>query len=675
MVERQVPNMDIEEKLVSFLRSKYYSEMIKSSSAGKNYIVIDFSDLDTFDPGVADQLLENPRDVMKKFDEAVSDIDLPEKMEIRIRNIPQSHTIRIRNLRSKHLGKLISIEGIVKSASEVKPQVEKAYFKCPDCGTIMEVEQESTSVLKRPKICTNPACRRRGGFELVDKKLYDVRWIRVIEPFEITEGEKPGEITVILKKGLTVPEYQRMTDPGNKIKIVGILKEIPKRIKDRESVKMDMVLEAIHVERSEKDIEEIEITPEDEAKIKELAADPEIYNKLVQSIAPGIYGFEEIKEAIALQLFGGVPHILPDGSRIRGNIHILITGDPGVGKSVILNLVSKIVPRGKYVSGKGVSGAGLTATVRKDEELGGWVLEAGALVLANNGLISIDEFDKMNKDDMVAMHEAMSIETISIAKASIVATLPARTSVLAGANPKFGRFDPFRSILEQIQIPDTLMSRFDLKFVLKDKPDRIKDEKLAEHISKARMNPEDVEPVIDVSLLRKYIAYAKRNIKDIKMTPEVAEELKKFYVDMRNMYNGQDQIVPITLRQYEALIRLAEASAKIQLRDTINKSDVERAIKLMKFSLEQLGRDTETGRFDIDKLESGISSSQRSRIREILEIIEDLDKKTGEAKISDIKAEAQDRWGMPSHVVDELIDKLKNDGSIYEPRHGILKKL
>ncbi len=669
--------MDIEERLISFLRSKYYDEIIKAISSGKDYIIIDFADLDTFDPAIADELLEHPKDVMPKFYDALSDIDIPNadgKLEIRIRNIPQSNTIRIRNLRSKHLGKLMCVEGIVKSASEVKPQVEVAYFRCPDCGTIMEVPQESTSVLKRPKVCTNPACRRRGGFELVDKKLYDVRWIRLIEPFEITEGEKPGEITVILKKGLTTPEYQRMTDPGNKIKIVGILKELPKRIKDRESVKMDMVLEAIHVERSEKDIEEIDITPEDEAKIKELASDPDIYKKLVDSIAPGIYGFDEIKEAIALQLFGGVPHVLPDGSRIRGNIHILITGDPGVGKSVILNLVSKIVPRGKYVSGKGVSGAGLTATVRKDEELGGWVLEAGALVLANNGLISIDEFDKMNKDDMVAMHEAMSIETISIAKASIVATLPARTSVLAGANPKFGRFDPFRSILEQIQIPDTLMSRFDLKFVLKDKPDRVRDERLADHISKARINPENIEPAIDVSLLRKYIAYAKRNIKDIHMSPEVAEELKKFYVDMRNMYNGQDQIVPITLRQYEALIRLAEASAKIRLSTEISKSDVERAIKLMKFSLEQLGRDTETGKFDIDKLESGISSSQRSKIREILEIIEDLDKKTGEAKISDIKAEAQDR-GISSSMVDEIIEKLKNDGSIYEPRHGVLKKL
>ncbi len=669
--------MDIEERLISFLRSKYYDEIIKAYSQGKDYIIVDFSDLDTFDPAIADELLEHPKDVMPKFYDALGDIDVPNaetKLEIRIRNIPQSNTIRIRNLRSKHLGKLMCVEGIVKSASEVKPQVEVAYFRCPDCGTIMEVPQESTSVLKRPKVCTNPACRRRGGFELVDKKLYDVRWIRLIEPFEITEGEKPGEITVILKKGLTTPEYQRMTDPGNKIKIVGILKELPKRIKDRESVKMDMVLEAIHVERSEKDIEEIDITPEDEAKIKELASDPDIYKKLVDSIAPGIYGFDEIKESIALQLFGGVPHVLPDGSRIRGNIHILITGDPGVGKSVILNLVSKIVPRGKYVSGKGVSGAGLTATVRKDEELGGWVLEAGALVLANNGLISIDEFDKMNKDDMVAMHEAMSIETISIAKASIVATLPARTSVLAGANPKFGRFDPFRSILEQIQIPDTLMSRFDLKFVLKDKPNRVRDERLADHISKARISPEDIEPSIDVSLLRKYIAYAKRNIKDIHMRPEVAEELKKFYVDMRNMYNGQDQIVPITLRQYEALIRLAEASAKIRLSKEISKNDVERAIKLMKFSLEQLGRDTETGKFDIDKLESGISSSQRSKIREMLEIIDDLDKKTGEAKISDIKAEAQDR-GISSSMVDEIIEKLKNDGSIYEPRHGVLKKL
>ncbi len=664
--------MDTEEKLINFLRTKYYNELVKASSQENNFVVVDFSDIDMFDPAIADQLLEHPEDIMKKFNEAVKDIDLTNTPEIKIKNIPESNRIRIRSLRSKHLEKLIEIEGIVKSASEVKPQIETIYFKCPDCGTIMEVPQESTSFIKRPKICTNPACRRRGGFEIVDKKLFDVRWIRLIEPFEISEGEKPGEIAVMLKRSLTTPKYQRMTDPGNKVKVVGILKEIPKRIKGKDTVKMDMIIEAIYIEPSEKDIEEIEITPEDERKIKELASNPDIYKKLIDSIAPGIYGFEDIKEAIALQLFGGVPHILPDGSRIRGNIHILITGDPGVGKSVILNLVSKIVPRGKYVSGKGVSGAGLTATVRKDEELGGWILEAGALVLANNGMISIDEFDKMNKDDMIAMHEAMSIETISIAKASIVATLPARTAVLAGANPKFGRFDPFRPILEQIDIPDTLMSRFDLKFVLRDKPDRDRDEKLASHISMSRMNPEEVVPSIDVNLLRKYIAYAKKHIKDIEMTPDAANKLKDFYVDMRNKYTGQDRAVPITLRQYEALIRLSEASAKVRLSNKIGNQDVDRAIKLMTASLRQLGVDTETGHFDIDVLESGISSSQRSKIRGVLQIIENLEKTVGQAAISDVEAEAESR-GIKN--VQEIIQKLKNEGTIYEPKAGILRKL
>ncbi|MBI5061598.1 MAG: hypothetical protein HZB67_04780 [Candidatus Aenigmarchaeota archaeon] len=977
--------MELHERLHQFLREWYYAELMKTSNEKNPSLTVDFNELDRFDPVIADQLLEMPEKVLADFQKAVAEFDIPteEKINIRIRNLPERRQIRIRNLRAEHIGKMISTDIIVKSASEVKPQISEAIFQCPECDKMITVPQDSV-MIQKPSMCD---CGRRGDFPLVGKKM-----MKGVEPFEITTGEQPSEIAVFLKDDLTTPRMQKKTDPGSRLRIVGVLKELPQRIKGRMTTKLDTYIEANHLETTEIEFEEIDINPEDEAKIIELSRDPNIYERLKASIAPGIHGFEEIKESLALQLFGGVPHVLPDGNRIRGNIHILITGDPGVGKSVVgsskilhnskekleytkigrfidglmekngvvtkggtdiclntddvkiitlnplthkiewrhpnafsrhqspetlikittksgreviatkdhsfvtmdehgdvipikgsdittktylpihlnghkevmkeieipqekrttykqmpnkikldwnfgfflgmflaegcaprgeifidscnaeqkelikafaesiglkagindqkvsicsknlirflnkhcyrgnkkssgkgsgaarksipdfcffapykfkvgllsglfsgdgyfvnakptksrtkgnlkigyttvsenlakellemlsllgffapirkkkynykggwrvayeisilgryaekflneiniigkkpnierfsqkdafdaipcgnllydvvrslgysrrlvddslgrrtfaammrtirsrnkigrrrleriyeelvieadkqkntkvveklekiskiigsdvvwdevktveeipsterwvydisvdgnetfvinnivvhntmlLKLISAVVPRGKYVSGKGVTGVGLTASVRKDEVIGGWVLEAGALILCNKGLIAIDEFDKISRDDQVAMHEATSVETVSIAKASIVATLPAQTAVLAGANPKLGRFDRYRPITEQLDIPETLLSRFDLKFALMDKPDRAQDEKLVEHVVLSRTVPEAVTPEINLNLLRKYIAYAKKNEK------------------------------------------------------------------------------------------------------------------------------------------------------------------
>jgi len=660
--------MDIIDRLDEFIREYYYQDLIKATKE-ENALVVDFSALDRFDPLIADQLLQNPQDVLKAFDEAAQRLSNNERFHVRIRNLPESKSIRIRNLRAKHIGRFLTIDAIIKAASEVKPQIYEAIFQCPECSAKIHVKQEM-HILQKPIACD---CGRRGDFKLLDKKMYDIRWLTGVEPFEITTGEQPGQISILLKEDLTTPKMQKKTDPGSKLKITGIVKELPKRIKGKMSTKMDMYVEANHVESSDIEFEDLDIKPEDEKLIKELASDIGIYDKLIASIAPGIYGFEEIKEAIVLQLFGGIPHVLPDGSRIRGNIHILITGDPGTGKTILLKLVSSVVPRGRYVSGSGVSGAGLTATVVKNEAIGGWVLEAGALILCNKGLISIDEFDKMSHDDQIAMHEATSVETVSIAKASIVATLPAQTAVLAAANPKLGRFDPYVSIAEQINIPETLLSRFDLKFALKDLPDKTKDEKITRHVITSRITPDTIEPPISRNLLRKYIAYAK-SIQNIELTPEAADMLQKFYVDMRNQYPTQEvQVISITLRQYEALIRLAEASAKIRLDNKVRIEDAQRAIRLMNASLYQLGYDVESGRIDIDKMESGITATKRRRISVILEILEKLQKEIGkEVFIEDLKAEAENQ-GIEG--AEEIIDRLTREGQIFQPKPGFVRKV
>ena len=434
---------------------------------------------------------------------------------------------------------------------------------------------------------------------------------------------------------------------------------------------MDIYLEANYVEPTEIEWEELEITEEDVKKIKELASREDIYDILVRNIAPSIYGMEKIKEAILLQLFGGVPHEQADGTRIRGDIHILLLGDPSVAKSQLLKYVAQLVPRAKYVSGKGTTTAGLTATVVRDEEfMGGWVLEAGAMILCNKSIICIDEFDKMSKEDQIAMHEALEQQTVSIAKASIVATLPAQVAVLAGANPKFSRFDPYRPIAEQIDIPETLLSRFDLKFAIRDIPDRERDEKLAKYIIETRLNPESVKPEIPLDLLRKYIAYTRKNVFP-KMTREAAERIARFYVEMRSLYGGEDTVA-ITLRQNEAIMRLAEASAKIRLSPVVEVQDAERAISIMKYSLEQLGYDYETGKIDIDRTE-GTPSSQRSKIRRMMEIIERLEREIGkQIPKEDALAAAQDE-GLKD--AEEILNFLKREGLIFEPKHGVIQKV
>lgn len=658
-------------RVEKFIRQKYKKRLLKAVEKGGKSLNIDFEELDRFDESLGVLLLDSPNEILDKFDKAIKEItDLGEEEEIvraRFYNLPRSRNIRIRKLRAKHMGKFLEVDGVVKRASEVMPEISVTTFRCPDCDNRIMIEQKDRTI-KEPNFC---ACGYRGKFELQSKELFDVRWIMVDEPFEITTGERPSEMKVYLKEDLTTPRMQNKTDPGNKIKITGTLKEVQKTIKGKKTVSLDRFLDANHIESSEIEWDDLEITKDDIDTIAEFSKDPDIYQKLIASVASSIYGMEDVKEAIILQMFGGVKRILQDGTKIRGDIHILAIGDPAAGKSQLLKLASTIMPRSRYVSGKGVTGAGLTCSVTKDEEMGGWVLEAGALVLTNKGLLAIDEFEKMDKDDMVAMHEALEQGTISIAKASIVATLPAEAAVLAGGNPKYSRFDPYRPITEQINLPETILSRFDLKFALRDIPDAAKDSLLAEHILKARDDTLDTAPVIDTPFLKKYISYAKKNTSP-ELTKEAKDMLLRFYVDMRAKAMGGDS-VPITLRQYEALIRLSEASAKIRLATKVKRGDAQRAIRLMKVSLGQLGFDPETGKIDIDRAEGGMPSSKRSKIRMVLDLIDEMQAQFDEGiPLEDFIDEAR-REGIER--AEDVIRSLKNDGMIYEPKPGYIKKV
>jgi replicative DNA helicase Mcm len=651
-------------KVSRFLDKVYHKELIKASTEGEP-LVIDYLKLHKFDTELSDVLLSNPKKFFEMVTESLERIeDLPNPVIVKIQNIEVTN---IRDLRSKNIGKFLCIEGIVRKSSEIRPEIVETIWECPKCGRFSQPAK--AGMVFKPFQC--PICAGKKGLKEVDKKMVDTRWIVIEEPFELTEGEKPSQLTVLLKEDLVGREGRRTSDPGNRLRIYGVLRDIPKGGKTF-SVKLDFYMDANFVEPTEIGWKHIEITKEDEDAIKEMAKDPLIYEKLIDSLAPSLYGLREVKEAIILQLFGGVERRLKDKMRFRGDIHVLLIGDPSSGKSQLLKLVPEIVPRGKYVSGKGVTGAGLTATVTKDEQfMGGWVLEAGALVLTNRGLLAIDEFEKMSPDDQVAMHEALEQGSISIAKASIVATLPAQTSVLAGGNPKFSRFDPYMPIAKQITIPETLLARFDLKFAIRDLPEAEMDKRIVEHVLRTRDDEDEeaTKPRIEPEMIRKYIAYCRD--KKPKLTKDAGKVMKKFYIDMRS--KGQPGgPVPITLRQFEALIRLAEASAKIQLSETVRREDVNRAVSLMRFSLQQLGFDTETGKIDIDRTEGAVTSSERSKIRVVLDLINDLSVKTKEIPVEEIRKQAK---AQGIEEIDEIIEKLKREGMLFEPSPGYVQKV
>ncbi|MBW6451348.1 MAG: minichromosome maintenance protein MCM [DPANN group archaeon] len=672
---------DILRKFEVFFSDIYYKQLILAVQS-VNPIVVDFEDFESFDPELADYFLEKPEECLLAADEAIANIDigdeeLSEKIAVRFTNIPNSEMVPIKNIRSKHINKFIAIKGLIKQASEVRPEITVAIFECPACSQTITLIQSKPNLIQ-PYMCE---CGNRRGFELTDRRLVDLQRIVVEEnPGMLEGGQQARKIGVYLRNDLVDPTFQKKVVPGNEVSITGIIKDVPIRIEQgKETKKRDIYLEANYLETIVTEFEDIIITKEEEKLIKKMAADKDIYDKLKYSIAPSIEGHLQIKEAISLQLFSGVTKVRSDGVRTRGDIHMLLIGDPGAGKSQMLKYVSDLAPKGKYIVGKSASGAGITAAVVKDEFTGGWSLEAGALVLANNGLAAIDEMDKMSDNDRSAMHEAMEQQTVTVSKATIQATLSCKTIILAAANPKFGRFDTMMPIPDQINLPDTLISRFDLIFPIKDIPNREVDTRIAKHILKLHENPTSDKPPIETDMLRKFIAYSRKNCSP-KLTKGATDKIQKFYVDIRNQNGSDDErsAVPLTARQLEALVRLSEANARVRLSEKVLAKDADKAIRLLTYCLNQVGIDPETGKFDIDRMSSGTTTSQRGKIIDILRIIDELTEESLDKMVDkeDIIARAQEEGIADSDAkIEEIITKLKNDGELFEPRNGKIKKV
>jgi replicative DNA helicase Mcm len=1138
---------EVMEKFFQFIKTECSEDLGKAITCGKKSLVIDFTKLDLYEPEIAQALIENPdkyidifEDTLVQFEEGVS-----EKIFIRFLNLPNNSYVKIRDIRSKHLGKLLHTDGIIRQASAVRPTCTLIIYKCSKCEQKVSVIQDVTEIKLPERGCPNCGEKR---FDVFKSKLVDTQRLVLEESSESLEGGQPARLNIILKNDLVEPEMVKRTNPGSKVKIVGTVSEYAVSIPGQKgkSVIYDIILEANNIESIEKEYAEIEISQDDVAQIELMSKDPEIYEKLIKSVSPSIKGRNQVKEALVLQMFGGVRKEKKDGTKGRGDIHILLIGDPGTGKSQLVKSMSVVAPKARFVSGKGATGAGLTATVVKDEILRGWALEAGALVLANKGILCIDEIDKMSQEDRSAMHEAMeqqcfhyntlisladgsevkigdfvedlmkknekevikgvnclilplksnqqllttdwnaikevkidriskhaaskyfyniiagngrevivtpehpifciengkiitkpaeelkgnewipvplklpikgkeqkfetnkiannralkhikiprhdsieffkimgyllsegsketnrdkiiginftnkdkrvlddfescmneifkinpykqekidshkkrfiyrysstelinfiekncpsiintshnkeipqicmkgrkeklakmlscmfegdshvskkirtirigytsmskrmceqvqdlllrfnirsnlnehkncykvlitgyenllnflsnigfitkeknelinaylkntepirfvkdiipniakillplvkkyyikdssygyfgmkdnylnkktnihrsylqkilnSIErkvlpndyenfnnlkllafneigwekiksvkkiknkgqnwtyditiepnhafisqnmvlhnTVSISKANVQAVLNCQTSILAAANPKLGRFDGFKSLPEQIDMPVTLLSRFDLIFPFRDIPDKENDNALAEFILKSHQNVENYSPEIQTELLRKYVSYARQNIKP-KLTNEAIDEIQSFFVNLRNKElssTAGPRPVPITPRQLEALIRLSEASAKVRLSREVTIFDAKKAINLMKMYLSQLGMDPETQELDIDRVMSGTTTSQRSKIYEVMDLIKQLEKSFGkDIPIEEIMNEVRNKK-IDELKAEEIIEKMVRTGELFKPRHGIIRRI
>ena len=659
----------------------------------KRSLVIDYWDVDKFDPSLTEILLNQPYKAVFNAEEALNAVDVAAehkvKVHFRVRNLPDTQRIIIRNIRANHLGKCMAVEGLVKKRTEVRPKLLVAAFQCGKCGAIIRIDQDE-DILKEPSECYEDqgGCGRVSSFKLSANlsTFIDSQKIEIQEnPEGLRGGAQPERISVFLEDDL-VGEIS----PGDRVIVNGILHSMQRRRGTFRLTSFDKTMEALSIESQEMAFEEVEVTKDDEKEILKTSKDPEIYEKMKQSIAPTIYGMDIEKEAIVLQLFGGLSKEMPDGTRMRGDIHTLFVGDPGTAKSQMLSYMAKLAPRSVYASGKATSAAGLTAAAVHDEfGEGQWTLEAGALVLADMGVACVDEIDKMEETDRSSMYQAMEQQEISVAKAGINATLKSRCAILAAANPKLGRFDEFIPIHEQINMPPALLSRFDLIFSILDKPNRKTDTDLASHIlgshkagevhenilkskkslfTKAQESKlvKNITPVFDPDFVRKYVAYAKRNIYPV-LTDEALEVLKNYYVDFRS---SSEDSVPFTPRQLEAFVRLAEASARIRLSETATVDDSKRAISIIDQYLRRVGMDRETGKFDIDIIATGISHSQHERMRSLIDLIKRLcdESSEGSAALSDIISEAEIS-GIESSKVKDALDRLKRNGQIYEPMH------
>ncbi|XP_025012061.2 DNA replication licensing factor MCM4 isoform X1 [Ricinus communis] len=650
-----------------FEEGKYMKGINRVLEIEGEWLDVDGHDVFDYDSDLYNKMVRYPLEVLAIFDIVLMDIVslinplFDKHVQVRIFDLKTSTTMR--NLNPSDIEKMVSLKGMIIRCSSIIPEIREAIFRCLVCGYLSDPIVVDRGRINEPTNCSKEECLARNSMTLLHNRcrFADKQIVRLQEtPDEIPEGGTPHTVSLLL--------HDKLVDtgkPGDRVEVTGIYRAMSVRVGPTQRTVKSLFktyIDCLHIKKTDKSRMTTENPMEiddglhrteddvqfDEAKaclsiffssgknlcyccllgsysclnlqikqLKELSEQPDIYDRLTKSLAPNIWELDDVKRGLLCQLFGGNAVKLPSGASFRGDINILLVGDPGTSKSQLLQYIHKLSPRGIYTSGRGSSAVGLTAYVSKDPETGETVLESGALVLSDRGICCIDEFDKMSENARSMLHEVMEQQTISIAKAGIIASLNARTSVLACANPIGSRYNPRLSVIDNIHLPPSLLSRFDLIYLILDKADEQTDRHLAKHIVSLHFeNPESAQHnVLDIATLTAYLSYARKHIHP-KLSDEAAEELTRGYVEMRrrgNFPGSSKKVITATPRQIESLIRLSEALARIRFSEWVEKHDVIEAFRLLEVAMQQSATDHSTGTIDMDLITTGVSASERMR--------------------------------------------------------------
>jgi replicative DNA helicase Mcm len=698
----------------TFLEEAKETEVMTLLSRQSNFpfLSIPFHELQTFDPDFAEDVLQYPKQVLSAGSKTLMEICRERGEEIdallRVGELPGDTRVPLREIGSSDIDKLRSVDVIVTKISEIKPRIHRAVFRCESCHAEIEVDQENERELKEPLKCPDadgcglPKAQTRFDLILISSRMVNNQWIEIQEqPEYVPSGAQP-------RRGMVLIEGDQVNKhlPGERI-TANVIPVVRSEVRNRKKTPMfDVIFHLISSEHESTPFTEISIDEEDSARILEISRRDDLMPLIQRSIAPSIFAtgiLGHVKRSLALQLFGGVSRRLNDKTRSRGDIHILLMGDPGVAKSQLLSFISELSPRGRFATGGGVSGAGLTAAAVRDAFGDGrFALEAGVLPLSDRGLAAIDEFDKISTEDRRMMHPAMEQQQVHVAKGGITATLHSRCAILAAANPKDGRFSkrgPNQSVMRSFQetgLPPPLASRFDIIWMIRDVVRIHDDERIARHIldnrtsgkSEALMedsidlgpsNPEesflvtteDGKEHLTQEFLRKYIAFAKRTIHP-QLDDESKNAILKYYTEERQSFGREDQgatqyesdqekdtVIPITARALEALIRLTEAHARMHLQEVATVENANVALAVFRHWREESGIEDES------ELHSGVSVRARSNNSAIMNIVRNLCSEKGEADLVAIYNLALPRK-ISEEEVNRVVSKMLQNGELFE---------